>query len=310
MPTHESENAKATQQVHPSHAAQGLSRRRALGSLLIAPWLPSLAWAKEADNLSPSQSSVQLATPWLPTRSPQGFLVSEKFDGVRAVWDGQVLRFRSGRVLSAPPWFIAALPQMALDGELWIGRGQFDLLSGVVRKEVPDDAAWRAVKYLVFDAPGRAAPFAERVSFVQSTLKAAGVNWLMPVHQETVKDKSDVQVRLQETVRQGGEGLVLHRADALWRSGRTDALYKLKPEPDEEGRVVGHQPGKGRLSGQTGALLVQMASGQRFALGSGLSDALRREPPPIGAWVTYRYRDRTPSGLPRFASFLRVREAE
>ena len=310
MPTHESENAQATQHMHPSHEAQGLSRRRALGSLIFGPWLPSLAWAKEADNLSPSQSPVQLATPWLPTRSPQGFLVSEKFDGVRAVWDGQVLRFRSGRVLSAPPWFIAALPQMALDGELWIGRGQFDLLSGVVRKEVPDDAAWRAVKYLVFDAPGRAAPFAERVSFVQSTLKAAGVNWLMPVHQETVKDKSDVQVRLQETVRQGGEGLVLHRADALWRPGRTDALYKLKPEPDEEGQVVGHQPGKGRLKGQTGALLVQMPSGQRFALGSGLSDALRREPPPIGAWVTYRYRDRTPSGLPRFASFLRVREAE
>ena len=52
------------------------------------------------------------------------------------------------------------------------------------------------------------------------------------------------------------------------------------------------------------------ASGQRFALGSGLSDVMRRNPPPVGAWVTYRFRDRTPSGLPRFASFLRVREAE
>jgi DNA ligase-1 len=60
----------------------------------------------------------------------------------------------------------------------------------------------------------------------------------------------------------------------------------------------------------TGALLVQMTSGQRFVLGSGLSDALRRDPPPVGAWVTYRYRERTPSGLPRFASFVRVREAE
>jgi DNA ligase-1 len=79
---------------------------------------------------------------------------------------------------------------------------------------------------------------------------------------------------------------------------------------DEEGLVVGHQPGRGRLVGKTGALLVQMTSGQRFALGSGLSDALRRDPPPVGAWVTYRYRDRTPSGLPRFASFVRVREAE
>ena len=310
MPTREFENAPATQQVHSHPKAQGLNRRHALGSLLIGPWLPCLAWAQDERVSTQAKSQAQLATSWLPSRSPEGFFVSEKFDGVRAIWDGQVVRFRSGRILSAPSWFVTALPEVALDGELWIGRGQFDLLSGVVRKEVPDDAAWRAVKYLVFDAPGRAAPFAERVSFVQSTLKAAGVNWLMPVHQETVKDKSDVQVRLQETVRQGGEGLVLHRADALWRSGRTDALYKLKPEPDEEGRVVGHQPGKGRLSGQTGALLVQMASGQRFALGSGLSDALRREPPPIGAWVTYRYRDRTPSGLPRFASFLRVRESE
>jgi DNA ligase-1 len=87
-------------------------------------------------------------------------------------------------------------------------------------------------------------------------------------------------------------------------------LFKLKPELDEEGLVVGHQAGQGRLKGQTGALLLQMPSGQRFALGSGLSDALRRDPPPLGSWVTYRYRDRTPSGLPRFASFLRVREAE
>jgi DNA ligase-1 len=232
---------------------------------------------------SGGHSGVQLAMPWLAGRSPQGFWVSEKFDGVRAVWDGRVLRFRSGRAIAAPAWFLSALPRVALDGELWTARGAFDRLSGVVRQAEPDDEAWRAVKYLVFDAPGHAAPFAQRVAFVQTTLAQA---------------------------RQGGEGLMLHRADALWQPGRTDALFKHKPEQDEEGLVVGHQPGKGRLLGMTGALLVQMPSGQRFALGSGLSDAQRRNPPPLGAWVTYRYRDRTPSGLPRFASFLRVRELE
>jgi DNA ligase-1 len=87
-------------------------------------------------------------------------------------------------------------------------------------------------------------------------------------------------------------------------------LFKLKPEPDEEGRVLGYQAGKGRFEGLTGALLLETPQGQRFALGSGLSDALRRDPPPVGAWVTYRYRERTPSGLPRFASFLRVRQPE
>jgi DNA ligase-1 len=257
-----------------------------------------------------ADGQVQLALNWPVAQSPQGFLVSEKFDGVRAVWDGQVLRFRSGRPISAPAWFVAALPQQALDGELWMGRGLFDRLSGVVRQTVADDAAWRAVKYLVFDVPGHGAPFAERVRLVHAKLALASVPWLMPVAQQAVHDAPALQTLLQDTVRQGGEGLMLHRADALWQPGRTDALFKLKPELDEEGRVVGHQAGQGRLAGQTGALLLQMPSGQRFALGSGLSDALRRNPPPVGAWVTYRYRDRTPSGLPRFASFLRVREAE
>jgi len=298
----------------------GLTRRHTLAALLMGPWGALTAWSQNAPPKLvvasgaqvplPAPAPVQLAMPWPRTRSPQDFLVSEKLDGVRAVWDGRVLRFRSGRVIAAPAWFLSALPPVALDGELWIGRGAFDRLSGVVRKALPGDAAWKAVTYQVFDAPGHAAPFAERVRFVAATLAAAQVPWLVPLAHSVVHDAAALQARLQEIVAQGGEGLVLHRADALWRSGRTDALYKLKPEPDEEAWVVGHQPGKGRWQGQTGALLVQMPSGQRFALGAGLSDALRREPPPIGAWVTYRYRDRTPSGLPRFASFLRVRDPE
>lgn len=287
------------------------SRRASLSSLLMLLWLMRDVSAQALGPVqSGEHSGVQLAMAWPKGRSPQGFLVSEKFDGVRAVWDGRVLRFRSGRLIAAPAWFLSALPAVALDGELWMGRGAFDRLSGVVRQTEPDDVAWRAVKYLVFDAPGHAAPFAQRVAFVQSTLVQAQQPWLIPVVQRELHNARALQTMLQDTVRQGGEGLMLHRADALWQPGRTDALYKLKPESDEEALVVGHQPGKGRLAGMTGALLVQMPSGQRFALGTGLSDAVRHNPPPVGAWVTYRYRDRTPTGLPRFASFVRVREVE
>lgn len=285
----------------PLFFSRSLTRRRSLQWLASWPFLTSV---------QAKSTGVQLASDWSPGRLPQGFLVSEKFDGVRAVWDGQRLRFRSGREIAAPSWFLQALPNHPLDGELWLGRGQFDRLSGVVRQQSPQEAGWRDVKYLVFDAPGHVGPFAERVRFVATTLAQTPQPWLMPVTQHEVRDARALQALLKDTVRQGGEGLMLHRADALWRLGRTDALYKLKPEPDEEGLVVGHQPGKGRLAGMTGALLLQMPTGQRFALGAGLSDALRRNPPPVGAWVTYRYRERTPSGLPRFASFLRVREAE
>lgn len=282
----------------PEH---GLSRRQ----ILILGSSPCLAMGASA-----AGAQVQLASVWPVGRSPQGYLVSEKFDGVRAVWDGQVLRFRSGREIAAPAWFLAALPNLALDGELWLGRRQFDAVSGAVRRAVPDDAQWRDMRYMVFDAWGLQEPFEQRADRLRTALAATGSpgSVVVAVAQERVANAQDLQARLQALVRQGGEGLVLHRADALWRAGRTDALFKLKPEPDEEGQVIGHQPGQGRLAGQTGALLLQTAQGQRFALGTGLSDALRRNPPPVGAWVTYRYRDRTPSGLPRFASFVRVHD--
>jgi DNA ligase-1 len=138
----------------------------------------------------------------------------------------------------------------------------------------------------------------------------AGIPWLHAVEQSRVPDRAALQRQLLQLVNDGGEGLVLHRADADWKAGRSDALRKLKPMPDEDARVIAQLPGKGRHAGRMGALLLQMANGQRFALGTGFTDAQRDAPPPVGALVTYRYRDRTPAGVPRFASYLRLREAE
>jgi DNA ligase-1 len=133
---------------------------------------------------------------------------------------------------------------------------------------------------------------------------------LQTVEHWRVPDRKSLQNQLLRKVEEGAEGLVLHRADALWIAGRSDALRKLKLVPDEDARVISHLPGKGRHLGRMGALLLEMPNGQRFALGTGFSDAQRDAPPPVGAYVSYRYRDRTPAGLPRFASFLRVHEAE
>jgi len=236
------------------------------------------------------------------------YLVSEKFDGVRAVWDGRTLRFRSGHPVPAPAWFTAKLPREPLDGELWLGRGRFDALSATVRSDPPDDAAWREVRYLIFELPGAPGSFAERVQRIEAL--AREVNWpqLQAVAQTPVADAAALQKRLKQTVAQGGEGLMLHRADAPYATGRSDVLLKLKPFLDTEATVVGHRPGKGKYAGQLGALQVQMPDGRRFLLGSGFSDAQRASPPAVGSVVTYRYRDLTSTGLPRFASFLRVRD--
>lgn len=286
----------------------GLTRRACVLGLSSGPLIGTLA-TPPAQAVA-ADPRVQLASDWQPGRSPQGFLVSEKFDGVRAVWDGKVLRFRSGRPISAPEAFLRVLPAQALDGELWLERGKFDRLSSVVRQAQPDEAAWARLSYWVFDAPALTGDFQSRSQALEALLQAVAAPQLRWVEQYRLDDALALQRRLDSVVEAGGEGLMLHRADASWRAGRTQALFKFKPEPDEEAQVLGYLPGQGRHEGLTGALLVQTPAGIRFALGSGLSDAMRREPPALGSWVSYRYRGHTPGGVPRFATVLRIRPAE
>jgi DNA ligase 1 len=237
---------------------------------------------------------------------PAGYLVSEKLDGVRALWDGKTLRFRSGRVVAAPAWFTAKLPKIALDGELWLGRGQFDALSGIVRKAKPVDAEWRQVKYMVFELPQDAATFEQRAVKIKAIVESAAFAQLKAVEQANIANHATLQAKLDDVVQGGGEGLMLHLSSSLVETGRSDSLLKLKPMQDAEAIVVAHIRGKGKYAGMTGALEVKTPEGQRFRLGTGLSDAQRKSPPAIGSTVTYTYRDLTASGKPRFASFLRV----
>ncbi|MBS0447870.1 MAG: DNA ligase [Proteobacteria bacterium] len=274
-----------------------VTRRLLVLSALALPWLRG--HAKPAPDLV-------LPSLWSDALDPTGYLVSEKYDGVRAHWDGAQLRFRSGRAVPAPAWFTQRLPRRPLDGELWLGRSRFDALSAIVRRETPVDAAWRALRYVVFELPEADGPFADRARQLREIATEADWPQLVAAEQTRVADRAALQRRLTETVAGGGEGLVLHLASAPYRTGRSDVVLKLKPYLDAEATVVGHHPGKGKYAGQLGALELRDAGGRHFLVGSGLPDALRRRPPPIGSVVTYRYRDLTSTGLPRFASFLRV----
>ena len=252
--------------------------------------------------------AILLANVYRGQVDPGLYLVSEKLDGVRAIWDGKVLSFRSGRPIHAPDWFVAGLPQQPLDGELWIARGQFERVSGIVRRDIPDDAAWREVRYMIFELPGAPGPFSARAEQIKRVVAEANVPWLFEISQFFPVDRSSLKKRLDEVVKQGGEGLMLHRADAPYQTGRSAVLLKLKPWEDAEAIVVGHQPGRGRHAGVLGALRVRLPDGRELLLGTGFSDAQRRHPPAIGSTVTYRFRDLTSKGMPRFASFLRIRD--
>ena len=273
-----------------------------LAALLgMAAFLPALAAA-------PPTPTLLLAERYRDDVDVSRYWVSEKLDGVRASWNGTTLRFRSGNPVPAPKWFLDALPKQSLDGELWLGRGSFDQLSAIVRRQVPDDAEWRLVRYMIFELPDAPGSFTDRIEQIKAVTATANLPWLQAIPQFRLLNDAALQKKLRDIVRNGGEGLMLHRDDAIYETGRSSALLKVTPWLDAEAIVVAHLPGKGKYTGMLGALRMELPDGRRFALGSGLSDALRRNPPPIGTQITYRYRELTKNGMPRFPRYLRVRD--
>src|SRR5258705_13173354 len=88
-----------------------------------------------------------LAERWDNAQDLAGWWLSEKLDGVRAYWDGKSLISRLGNRFHAPDWFVEGLPEIPLDGELWIGRKVFQRMVGIVRRQDKTDL-WQQVCYV------------------------------------------------------------------------------------------------------------------------------------------------------------------
>ena len=289
--------------------ASSYFKRSALVLLLAALGCGSAPVAVAADIKPP----LMLANVYSPSVALADYWVSEKYDGVRGYWDGQKLLTRGGQTINAPAWFTANWPKSPMDGELWAGRGRFQQAVSTVRQQSPDDAAWRSIRFMVFDLPAEPGPFTERLSTLNNVVAKLAVPWVQAVAQSKVASHAALQSQLKQITKAGAEGLMLHRGSSLYKGVRNDDLLKVKTHDDAEAKVIAHIPGKGKYAGQMGALLVEIPAAdgkaaKRFKLGTGFTDAQRANPPAVGSQVTYRYRGLNDSGLPRFASFMRIRE--
>jgi len=238
------------------------------------------------------------------------YWVSEKYDGVRALWDGEKFISRGGNIYHAPDWFIADFPKQRLDGELWISRQSFELLVSTVSDRQPDDNAWRKVKFMVFDIPDVKEPFSKRIPKINTLIQDSEIPWLKAVEQSKVTDHDELMRRLELITKHGAEGLMLHKGSALYRAKRSGDLLKVKSHDDAEATVIAHIPGKGKYTDMLGAIRVETKDAKVFKIGTGFTDEQRHNPPEIGAVITFRYRGKTKNGIPKFASFLRVRTDE
>lgn len=248
-----------------------------------------------------------LAERWDRLTDLSGWWMSEKLDGVRAYWDGKQFLSRLGNVYHAPDWFVEGLPEVPLDGELWIERKLFQRTVSIVRRQDKNDL-WREVRFLVFDAPAQAGPFEDRLAFFAEILAKRKPVFAAPHPHEVCKNLNHLHEELARIESLGGEGLMLRQPRSKYEIGRSWTLLKVKSFLDAEGRVIGHKAGAGRHKGRLGALQVELADGTRVDVGTGFSDAERENPPPIGSIITFRYQELSEAGVPRFPSYIGVRE--
>lgn len=247
-----------------------------------------------------------LAESWDNAADLSGWWMSEKLDGVRAYWDGKQILSRQGNIYHAPDWFLEGLPAVPLDGELWLGRKKFQRTVSIVRRQDKSDL-WHEVRYLVFDAPSAGGGFEDRLRFIQDALAGRNQDVIRAHEHALCNGIPGLRAELARVEALGGEGLMLRQPRSEYHAGRSASLLKVKTFRDAEAVVLGHQAGEGRHKGRLGALLVRMAGGVEFAVGTGFSDVERASPPGIGATITFRYQELSDAGVPRFPSFIGVR---
>lgn len=257
--------------------------------------------------LSAKDADILLLKTYNDSQDVTGWLMSEKLDGMRAIWDGETLKSRQGNKIAAPEWFLQALPPFALDGELWTQRGDFENITSIVRQQKPDKR-WQKISYQIFEVANQQGGLLTRLTILQNYLALHPSPFIVIIPQATVQSAEHLKAELDKVISLGGEGLVVRKPDTPYLTGRSNYALKVKQYQDTECTVIGHKAGKGKYTGKLGSLQCQLPSGITFYIGSGLSDQQRQSPPKIGSIITFKYYGLTKNKKPRFPVFIRIRQ--
>ena len=267
-----------------------------------------------------------LAHSW-EDEDPTGWWMSEKLDGVRALWDYKTRTFTSrlGNEFHAPDWFKDAIQDnvgdMMLDGELWVGRKKFHETISIVRKHIPQDNEWKNVTFMVFDGGWMDLEdmktdtmlFEDRMEHLRYEIEEHGGDgnnkYLKFVKQTKCEGEAHLRACLKEAEALGAEGLMIRKPGSKYENDKSSTCLKVKSFYDDEAIVTGYTDGRGKHKGRVGAIIANW-NGMKIEIGGGLKDEDRKNPPKIGAKITFRYTEKTNAGMPRFSRYLCERNYE
>ncbi|EAH5484384.1 DNA ligase [Campylobacter coli] len=244
-----------------------------------------------------------------------GYLMSEKLDGIRGIWEAGKFKTRQDNPIHIPSYFTYNFPSFKLDGELWIARAKFDEVSALIRSDNLGSSLWKSVTYNVFDVPNACEEFklapctlSNRLKVLERYLQQNPNPYIKIIKQIPIKDQEHLKEFYKDIIFNKGEGVVIRKDLAPYEKGRSKNALKLKPYEDAECKVIAYTEDKGKFQGKIGALLCQMPNDRVIKIGSGLKDKDRENPPKIGSIVTYKFNGLTKNSLPRFPVFLHIRD--
>ena len=286
---------------------------------------------------------------------PRGWIMSEKFDGYRCLFlyeeiDGKltgVFYSRNGKKFFAPEWFMESMPppdllqDKILDGELWAGRENFQLM-GTVRKKVPVPEEWYNMQYQVYDITNIDSTFLDRLKALKKIVEFTNKSWNIKFKKdEIIKNQVKIpplvfakQIRItsekqmkefyNDIIKNGGEGIMIKHPHSLYSNGRSSNMLKFKPAFDREGVIIDFKMGDpdSKYKGMLGSFIcrplnnhdtymsIDMDDDHIFTL-SGMDNKTRKsyqKTHPVGTIITYECSGFTDKGVPRFARYQRIRD--
>ena len=209
-----------------------------------------------------------------------GWVMSEKFDGIRGFWNGKQLLTRGGKIINTPKWFIENYPPFAIDGELWTKRGDFENISSIVRQKTPDKR-WQNISHQIFEVPNQQGGLLARLAVLKTYLSKHKSTPIRLIKQTPITQRDQLKIFLNQVIKQGGEGVVVRNPATPYQTGRLASALKVKLYFDTECTVT--------------------------KILSGFTDIERQNPPKIGDEITFKYYGFTNKGKFRFPVFLRVK---